>query len=129
MAKSQRGEFKVEFYTHLPLIKERFENGVVVAKILYNELYDAKKITMSYERFAAYFQKEFKNKNEERITPKKEAASNSTLNPSINNDLDVENEPMILTVGGKKGENFNPHTREINPDDIIGGRKKNNLKD
>lgn len=61
---SQRGVFQVEFYTNLAEIKQRYENGAVVAKILYEDLRKENKISMTYDRFSTYFKKEIK-------TPKK----------------------------------------------------------
>ena len=123
MEKTQRGRFKVEFYTLLPEIKKRFEDGIVVAKIIYNDLYETKKITMPYNAFMRYFKKEInqQKKSTSKMAHFEEKPVFQAM--TLEKEEISENDPIILSVGGKKGSSFNPHTREINPEDIIGGNK------
>jgi len=108
LVKAQRGEHKVEFFTNLTLIRKRYDEGMVVAKLLYDELITAKKISMPYQSFVRYFRTEIVGKPTiSMVTPKEE----------------IGQEPLWLDVGGKKGGAYVPHTRELDPKDVIGIKK------
>lgn len=119
--KTAKGEHKVEFFTNLAYIRQRYEDGAVVVKLLHKELFEAGKITMPYQSFAIYFRREIVGKTT-LSTPKKEVEPvtqkiNSTeTKPQVAGDV---SEPIWLTVGEKKKSGFNPHTRDIDPKDIL----------
>jgi hypothetical protein len=118
-----RGAYKVEFYTLLPTIRNMYETGNVVVKIIYDDLYKAGKITMSYHRFADYFRKEVSGKVKE-LTPKKEVKVIVTQVPwEITSDQSLEensseidkDSPIIIRSGTDVQKKFNPHAVEIDP--------------
>lgn len=118
-----RGTYKVEFYTLLPTIRNMYETGNVVVKIIYDDLYKAGKITMSYHRFADYFRKEVTGKVKE-PTPKKELKATVTkVSGEITPDQSLEgkstaideNSPIIIRSGTDAQKKFNPHAVEIDP--------------
>ena len=123
--KTAKGEHKVEFFTNLAYIRQRYEDGAVVVKLLHKELFEAGKITMPYQSFAIYFRREIVAKTT-LSTPKKETTSTDvkpidTVQPSQAQDVksETEHEPLILRIGERKKSGFNPHTREIDPKDIL----------
>lgn len=125
MAKSSRGHFTVEFYSLLPLIRQKYESGIVVAKIIYNELYNDKKITMTYNRFAVYFKKEISGKT--KFAPKKNDETLQKNDSSMTDQRDPISDPKpgypdwkpIIIRSETTTKPYNPHTREINEDDIL----------
>ena len=127
--KSAKGEHKVEFFTNLAYIRQRYEAGAVVVKLLHKELFEAGKITMPYQSFAIYFRREIVGKTTP-STPKKETVSTDkkqidTVQPSQAQEekSEDEHEPLWLTVGTRKGKSYNPHTREVDPADVIGSKE------
>lgn len=134
MAKAQKGSHKVEFFSNLALIRQRFDEGMVVAKLLYDELIAAGKITMPYQSFAKYFRNEIVGKPTISGSAPKEDIATVSVETPVNvqppkeqNDLsqtEGEHEPVWGVVGGKKGKSYNPHTRPIDPDDVISIGKK-----
>lgn len=123
--KTAKGEHKVEFFTNLAYIRQRYEAGAVVVKLLHKELFEAGKITMPYQSFAIYFRREIVAKTTP-STPKKETVptdkkSVDTVQPSQAQEekSEDEHEPVWGVIGAKKGHSYNPHTRPINPDDVI----------
>jgi hypothetical protein len=119
LAKAKKGSKKVEFFVNINLIRQRYNEGMVVAKLLYDELITAGKITMQYQTFAKYLRNEIINKptisesiqNTGSITVQQpETEAKTTDKPS---------EPIWLTIGDKKNVGYNPHTREIDPKDIL----------
>lgn len=129
MAKAQKGSHKVEFFSNITLIRQRYNEGMVVAKLLYDELVTAGKITMPYQSFAKYLRIEIVGKPTiSESTPKKEdepavqnTGSTATVQPPKieTKATDETSEPIWLTVGEKKKTGFNPHSREIDPKDIL----------
>lgn len=129
MAKAQKGSHKVEFFSNITLIRQRYNEGMVVAKLLYDELVTAGKITMPYQSFAKYLRIEIVGKPTiSESTPKKEdepAAQNTgsnttdqqteteTINPAS------QTEPLILRGTNVPKTSFTPHTRGIDPKDIL----------
>ncbi|MGD9971264.1 MAG: hypothetical protein AB7S65_12550 [Sulfuricurvum sp.] len=123
--KTAKGEHKVEFFTNLSYIRQRYEAGAVVAKLLHKELFEAGKITMPYQSFAIYFRREIVGKTTP-STPKQETQSTDmkpvdTVQPvqAQKSKSETEHEPLWLTVGEKKKTGFNPHSRDIDPKDIL----------
>lgn len=132
MTGESRGHFKVEFYTLLPQIRKMYENGNVVVKIVYDELFAAGKITMSYHRFADYFRKEITKKysnttpdNDQQISPKKETSTimENNISKTITTETDTTDEesgPLIFSTGTQKDKKrFNPHANGIDPKKIL----------
>ena len=69
-----RGMQKVEFFTHIDEIKTLYDSGYVVLKILYEELKEKYKWSMSYWSFCKYMKEEIISK-ETQATPKNETTS------------------------------------------------------
>ncbi len=126
MKKTEKLSPKNEFYTLLPTIRSIYESGIVVGKTIYDMLKKDGKIEMRYQRFAEYFRKEISGKTD--LTPKKEnepAAQNTgsnttdqqteteTINPAS------QTEPLILRGTNVPKTSFTPHTRGIDPKDIL----------
>lgn len=129
MAKAQKGSHKVEFFSNITLIRQRYNEGMVVAKLLYDELVTAGKITMPYQSFAKYLRIEIVGKPTiSESTPKKEdeptvqntGSTVTVQQPETEAKTTGEtSEPIWLTVGEKKKTNFNPHARGIEEKDIL----------
>lgn len=127
--KTAKGEYKVEFFTNLAYIRQRYEAGAVVAKLLHKELFEAGKITMPYQSFAIYFRREIVGKTTP-STPKKETVSTDvktvdTVQPSQVQEEKTEHEPVWGVVGAKKGNRYNPHSCKVDPADLIGTKEFN----
>lgn len=118
---------KIEFYSSLPEIRAMYESGIVFGTAIFDSLSKSGKITMSYRQFATYFKKEIVDKLQN-STPKKEdePAAQNTGSTSTTQQPETEtkatgetSEPIWLTVGEKKKTAFNPHSREIDPKDVL----------
>lgn len=112
---------KIQFYTHLALIRKRYEEGVVFASAIYDELVAAKKISMSYKNFTRYFNIEIKKITHKEHQTVKTSVKEITVpavaevNPKEDNDG-----PLIFSVGGKGNKKpFNPHAHGIDPSRIL----------
>lgn len=101
---SVRGMHKVEFYSSLNEIKELYDQGYVVLKILYEEMKKRKEWEMSYWSFLKYAKRELPLKKSTKSETKKE----------VPND-----EPSIAKANFKTGKKWNPHTVDIDPDKIL----------
>ncbi len=124
MAKVNKGTYKIEFYTHLELIKKRYSEGMVVAKALYDELVSAGKITMTYNRFSQYFRTTFGDSYAVR-TPKEKLDTALETTDNINKaEPEKEHKPIQLRVEVGKKMHYNPHARGIDPDRILNKRKR-----
>lgn len=129
MAKAQKGSHKVEFFSNITLIRKRYNEGMVVAKLLYDELIAAGTITMPYQSFAKYLRIEIAGKPSiSDSTPKREdetatpqTGSTETNVPPVEGTQKAGDtpEPIWLTVGGNKKPSFNPHAGSINEEDIL----------
>ncbi|MBZ7980331.1 hypothetical protein AVBRAN12640_07940 [Campylobacter sp. RM12640] len=73
----KRGEAKIEFYSNIEYIKDKYNSGIVVSKILFEHFKKEKNIQMCYEQFNKYFNDEFKLKNQ----------LNYTKNENISKDI------------------------------------------
>lgn len=81
----KRGEAKIEFYSNIEYIKEKYNSGIVVSKILFEHLKKEKNIKMCYEQFNKYFNDEFKLKNK--------------LNYAKNENISIDiKEPKIIEI-------------------------------
>jgi hypothetical protein len=69
---SHRGMHKVEFYSSLNEIKELYDQGYVVLKILYEEMKKRKEWEMSYWSFLKYAKRELPLKKSTKIEPNDE---------------------------------------------------------
>lgn len=109
---------KIQFYTHLALIRKRYEEGVVFASAIYDELVTAKKISMSYKNFTRYFNREIKNKEHQTV---KTSVKDKTVSAVAETTSKEDNDgPLIFTVGGTGDKKkFNPHSTEIDPSRIL----------
>jgi hypothetical protein len=123
LTKIKRGTGKMEFFSNFDYIKSKYYDGYVVAKELHELIKKEKEITMSYKQFCIYF-KEFIFKKDERffstgvkkdnIIPAKEIENSIISNPK------VEPQKIKKIISGETNKKkFNPHTVEINEDDII----------
>ncbi len=116
--KTAKGELKVQFFSNLALIRRRYEEGAVVAKLLHKELLEGGKITMPYQSFSIYFRREIVAK-----TPliKKAKATNPkisgevTPNQSLGKTSIDGDSPIIIRTGTDTQKKFNPHAVEIDP--------------
>lgn len=123
----ERGNAKIEFFSNYDYIQDLYyKKGLVVAKRLYEILQNEEKITMSYKQFNTYFQ-EFIFKKDERFFSSGVKEKNKT---KVKNNL-VQNEDLtnknfetpkvkkIIVGGEKKKKSYNPHTVNINEEDIL----------
>ena len=69
---SVRGMHKVEFYSSLNEIKELYDQGYVVLKILYEEMKKRKEWEMSYWSFLKYAKRELPLQKSTKTETKKE---------------------------------------------------------
>ena len=106
---SVRGMHKVEFYSSLNEIKELYDQGYVVLKILYEEMKKRKEWEMSYWSFLKYAKRELPLKKSTKIETKKETSKKEDSNDG----------PPIAKANFKTGKKWNPHTRDIDPDRIL----------
>lgn len=114
----QRGTAKVQFFTNYDYIKDLYyKRGFVVAKHLYELLKKEEIISMSYKQFNRYFQ-EFIFSKDERFSTSKVVKENSNSIDKINEQTITPKIKKII-AGDKKHKRYNPHTREINPEDIL----------
>lgn len=118
--KTAKGELKVQFFSNLPLIRRRYEEGAVVAKLLHKELIETGKISMSYQSFSIYFRREIVGKT----APKKEAKAIASKVPDkLTQDHSLEEKsievdedsPIIIRTGIGAQKKFNPHAVKIDP--------------
>jgi 5-keto 4-deoxyuronate isomerase len=116
--KTAKGELKVQFFSNLALIRRRYEEGAVVAKLLHKELIETGKISMSYQSFSIYFRREIVGK----MAPKKERKTiTSKISNEVISDQSLErksieidqNSPIIIRIGADVQKKFNPHAVEI----------------
>lgn len=114
MDKIKRGTGKIEFFSNLDYLETKYYNGYVIAKELYILTKKEKNITMSYKQFSIYF-KRYIFSQDKRFTN-----SEVTQNKSIE-QKETNKTPKIkkIIAGDKKNKHYNPHTREIDPNDII----------
>lgn len=111
---------KIQFYTHLPLIRKRYEEGVVFASAIYDELVAAKKISMSYKNFTRYFNIEVKKITHKEHQTVKTSIKEITAPAVVEVTPEEDNEgPIIVTVGRTSKKPFNPHTTKIDPSRIL----------
>lgn len=62
----KRGFAKIEFFANLEYLKQEYNKGYVVSKILYEKAKQDKNISMVYSQFNKYFNEVFKNKIEKK---------------------------------------------------------------
>ena len=111
----QRGTAKVQFFSNYDYIKDLYyKRGLVVAKHLYELLKKEEIISMSYKQFNRYFQEFIFNKD------KRFSISNIVQNKTAElKETDKTPKIKKIIAGDKKHKPYNPHTREINPEDIL----------
>jgi hypothetical protein len=102
---STRGMHKVEFYSSLNEIKELYDQGYVVLKILYEEMKKRKDWEMSYWSFLKYAKLELPLKKSTKTKTKKEEDSNDG--------------PPIAKANFSTGKKWNPHTVDIPKERIL----------
>ena len=91
MSKLKRGMGKIEFYQHLKVIKEAYNQGFIVYKILYEHIKKEFNLKMAYDTFLKYAKKEFESESvnttlSTKANPitKKETNKNSSLKEEQN---------------------------------------------
>jgi hypothetical protein len=104
-----RGMHKVEFYSSLNEIKELYDQGYVVLKILYEEMKKRKNWEMSYWSFVKYAKRELPLKKSTKMQTEKETPKKVETNDG----------PPIAKANFRVGKKFNPHTVEIDPSRIL----------
>ena len=98
-----RGMHKVEFYSSLNEIKELYDQGYVVLKILYEEMKKHKDWEMSYWSFLKYAKRELPLKKSTKTQKEKETNDGSP----------------IAKANFSTGKKWNPHTVDIPKDRIL----------
>ncbi len=108
----KRGFAKIEFFANLEYLKQEYNKGYVVSKILYEKAKQDKNISMVYSQFNKYFNEVFKNK----IT-KKEIIEESNQSQS----LMLENkEPIKVKIDTKSKKVFDAKFgKDIKEDDLL----------
>jgi hypothetical protein len=106
---SPRGMHKVEFYSSLNEIKELYDQGYVVLKILYEEMKKRKEWEMSYWSFVKYAKLELPLKKSTKTEPNDETPKKENTNDG----------PPIARATFNKGKKWNPHTVDIDPSRIL----------
>ena len=106
---SVRGMHKVEFYSSLNEIKELYDQGYVVLKILYEEMKKRKEWEMSYWSFLKYAKRELPLQKSTKTETKKETPKKEEPNDG----------PPIAKANFNAGKKWNPHTVDIDPDRIL----------
>lgn len=106
---TRRGMHKIEFYSSLNEIKELYDQGYVVLKILYEEMQKRKNWDMSYWSFLKYAKEEL---------PLKKSLKSETKNetPKVEKEDDG---PKIARPNFNKGPKFNPHTVDVDPSRLL----------
>ncbi|EPM8488445.1 hypothetical protein ACNANX_09415 (plasmid) [Campylobacter coli] len=106
----KRGFAKIEFFANLEYLKQEYNKGYVVSKILYKKAKQDKNISMVYSQFNKYFNEVFKNKIE-----KKEITQEN------NQSLALENkEPIKLKINTKSKKVFDAKFgKDIKEDDLL----------
>ncbi|HIP50991.1 MAG TPA: hypothetical protein EYG94_02790 [Campylobacterales bacterium] len=106
---ARRGMHKIEFYSSLNEIKELYDQGYVVLKILYEEMQKRKNWDMSYWSFLKYAKEEL---------PLKKSTKNETKSetPKVEKEDDG---PKIARPNFKKGPKFNPHTVDVDSSRLL----------
>ncbi|WP_139454146.1 hypothetical protein [Campylobacter armoricus] len=106
----KRGFAKIEFFANLEYLKQEYNKGYVVSKILYEKAKQDKNISMVYSQFNKYFNEIFKNKIE-----KKEITQEN------NQSLTLENkEPIKVKIDTKSKKVFDAKFgKDIKEDDLL----------
>ena len=118
MAIRGSGELKVEFYSHLDEIKDLYFNqGVVVFKILHQQVIDTYNLTLDYQAFCYYARKELKKKKE--LTSNKIDKNKKDDFELDSNKEEKSTEPIISCPSFSKAKAFNPHSSMVDEDRII----------
>jgi len=108
---TRRGMHKIEFYSSLDEIKELYDQGYVVLKILYEEMQKRKNWDMSYWSFLKYAKEEL---------PLKKSVKSETKNETPTPQKEIgEDEPIIAKADFGSGKRFNPHTIDIDQSRIL----------
>jgi len=90
----KRGAAKVEFYQNINKIREAYNSGYVVYKLLFEYMQKSVGLKMSYRSFYEYAKKEFnldiKNSKKETLANTKELNNPKTdeINKDINYDIE-----------------------------------------
>lgn len=118
MSKLKSGEAKVEFFTNFDFIKSKYESGYVVGTKLYKVVQDEQKIKMKYVQFNKYFQEFIFQKDERFFNTKKKKKEIISINGNKTSETITPKIKKII-AGDKTHKHYNPHTREISPEDIL----------
>jgi len=83
----RRGSAKIEFYQNFDTIKNAYNNGLIVYKLLYEHLQEKINLQMSYRTFYQYAKKEFEPKQAKIDSPtlsKNKGSSTKDIDKSMN---------------------------------------------
>ncbi|EAL8059712.1 hypothetical protein MKS95_001378 [Campylobacter jejuni] len=106
----KRGFAKIEFFANLEYLKQEYNKGYVVSKILYKKAKQDKNISMVYSQFNKYFNEVFKNKIE-----KKEITQENNQSSALENK-----EPIKLKINTKSKKVFDAKFgKDIKEDDLL----------
>ncbi|EDP5801363.1 hypothetical protein FV933_04820 [Campylobacter jejuni] len=108
----KRGFAKIEFFANLEYLKQEYNKGYVVSKILYEKAKQDKNISMVYSQFNKYFNDEFKNK-----IKKKETIQEDNQLQSL---VPKNKEPIKLKIDTKSKKVFDAKFgKDIKEDDLL----------
>ena len=83
----RRGTAKIEFYQNFDTIKNAYNNGLIVYKLLYEHLQEKINLQMSYRTFYKYAKREFEPKQTKINSPtlsKNKESSTKEIDKSMN---------------------------------------------
>ncbi|EKI5496049.1 hypothetical protein PAC54_001727 [Campylobacter jejuni] len=112
----KRGFAKIEFFANLEYLKQEYNKGYVVSKILYEKAKQDKNISMVYSQFNKYFNEVFKNKIDF-----KNKIEKKEITQENNQSLALENkEPIKLKIDTKSKKVFDAKFgKDIKEDDLL----------
>lgn len=127
----RRGMHKIEFYTSLNEIRELYNQGYVVLKILYEEMKKRRNWEMSYWSFCKYAKKELAIGEEKHKPVKSQTVENDPLDtdtllqvsPNAADPIQTQKEtspgPIILDPRKQEQKKiYNGSTKNIQRDEI-----------
>ncbi|WP_162165545.1 hypothetical protein [Campylobacter fetus] len=111
----KKGEAKIEFFSNLNYLKQEFEAGLLVSKILYQKAKIDKNFKMTYKQFNKYFNDELKN-----IHNRTKTDQISTNIDKAIRSIEIKNEPIKLQIKPNNKKVFDvKFGKEFNDDDIL----------
>lgn len=112
----KKGEAKIEFFTNLKYLQNEYNNGLVVAKFLYQKAVREKNFKMKYPQFSKYFN--------DALAMKKSVVKEPVITPPVEENLVVapseSQGPIKASINTKEKKVFSAlYGKEIKDDDIL----------